>query len=258
MTVWKALAETYRGSIAFMIACPVLTLVPVLFEILQHIVEVKIGLYASVAAAKALEHDSWRMGFGMLKVTALALSGYWVVRFLAWRDTARAARIERPAAQLFGVVLAVQLVSAALQLFVLSNDVRVMLGSFVVLTIVSVALHPWFVAAALGSRAIGPRRSVAIMARNIPWSFGFLLVAMLPLMIPHQAFGVLAIVGPKPLLWPILVVDSLLVGWLSTVIVASGFVMATRAAARHGVDLGESGAGAVDAPHAVAAGGALQ
>lgn len=258
MTFWKALTETYRGSIAFMIACPLLTMVPVLFEILQHVVEVKIGLYASVAAANALEHDPWRMGFGMLKVAALMLPGYWVVRFLAWHDPARAARIEQPAVRLFAIVLALQLVSDALQLFVFSTNGWAMLVSFVVLTIVSVALHPWFVAAALGNRAIGPRRSVAIMARQIPWSFGFLLVAMLPLMIPHQALGVLAIVGPKPLLWPILLVDSLLVGWLSTVIVASGFVMAMRAAAIQGVDLGEGGAMAVDASPAAAVGAAVR
>ncbi|MFT6571534.1 MAG: hypothetical protein ACJAWY_003258, partial [Sphingomonas echinoides] len=36
MTFWKAFTETYRGSIAFMIACPLLTMVPVVFEILQH------------------------------------------------------------------------------------------------------------------------------------------------------------------------------------------------------------------------------
>ncbi|MEG3178356.1 hypothetical protein U1872_19100 [Sphingomonas sp. RB3P16] len=257
MTFWKALRETYRGSIAFMVACPLLTLVPVLFEILQHVVEVKIGLYASVAAAKALEHDPWRMGFGLLKVAALTLPGYWIVRFLAWRDPARAARLETPAVQLFAVVLAMQLVSAVLQLFVFSRNGWVLLAAFVVLQIVSVALHPWFVAAALGNRAIGPRRSVAIMPRQIPWSFVFMIVAMLPLMIPHYVFGALAIIGPKPLLWPILLVDSVLVGWLSAVIVASGFVVATRAAAKQCVDLGGVGSSAADAVRSGAVGAAF-
>ncbi|WP_339536278.1 hypothetical protein, partial [Pseudomonas hunanensis] len=102
----------------------------------------------------------------------------------------------------------------------------------------AVLLHPWFVAAALGNPAIGPQRSVAIMARQTLWSFVFMLVAILPLMIPHYVLGALAILGPKPLLWPVLVLDSLLVGWLSAVIVASGFTVAMRAAAKQGVDLG--------------------
>lgn len=53
MTFWKALTTTYRGSIAFLIACPLLALVPVVFELVQHVVEVRIGLYDSVAAARA-------------------------------------------------------------------------------------------------------------------------------------------------------------------------------------------------------------
>ncbi|WP_426258211.1 hypothetical protein [Sphingomonas sp. DC1600-2] len=238
MTFWTAFKETYRGSIAFMIACPLLTMVPVVFEILQHVVEVKIGLYASVAAAKALEHDPWRMGFGLLKVAALTVPTYWIVRFLAWRDPARAARPEMPAVRLFAVVLVVQLVSAALQLFVLPRDGWALLVEFIVLQVLAVLLHPWFVAAALGNPAIGPQRSVAIMARQTLWSFVFMLVAILPLMIPHYVLGALAILGPKPLLWPVLVLDSLLVGWLSAVIVASGFTVAMRAAAKQGVDLG--------------------
>ncbi|MFA6123932.1 hypothetical protein [Sphingomonas sp.] len=238
MTFWKAFKETYRGSIAFMIACPLLTMVPVVFEILQHIIEVKIGLYASVAAAKALEHDPWRMGFGMLKVAALTVPTYWIVRFLAWRDPMRAARLEMPAVRLFAVVLVVQLASAALQLFVLPRDGWLLLVEFIVLQVLAVLLHPWFVAAALGNGAINPRRSVGIMARQTLWSFVFMLVAILPLMIPHYILGALAIIGPKSLLGPVLVVDSVLVGWLSAIIVASGFTVATRAAAKQGVDLG--------------------
>ena len=240
MTFWTAFKETYRGSIAFMIACPLLTMVPEVFEILQHVVEVKIGLYASVAAAKALEHDPWRMGFGLLKVAALTVPTYWIVRFLAWRDPARAA---------CPVVLVVQLASAALQLFVLPRDGWALLVEFIVLQILAVLLHPWFVAAALGNPAIGPQRSVAIMARQTLWSFVFMLVAILPLMIPHYVLGALAILGPKPFLWPVLVLDSLLVGWLSAVIVGSGFTVAMRAAAKQGVDLGIGDASAIGDAH---------
>ena len=64
-----------------------------------------------------------------------------------------------------------------------------------------------------------------------------MLVAVLPLMIPHYVLGSLPIVAPKPLLWPLLIADSLLVGWLAAVIVASGFFAASRVAGKAGVSL---------------------
>jgi len=50
---WQAIKQSYRGSFAFLLACPLLALVPVAFELVQHMVEVHIGLYDSVEAAKA-------------------------------------------------------------------------------------------------------------------------------------------------------------------------------------------------------------
>ncbi|GGA41852.1 hypothetical protein [Sphingomonas psychrolutea] len=237
MTFFQALRRTYGGSIAFLIACPLLALVPVFFEVVQHIVEVKIGMYQSIAMAKAVEHDPWRMGFGMIKVIALILPGYWIVRFLAWRDPRAAARPDARAVRLFAGFAAFQIALAVLQLFVLPQIGWVLLATFVGGQVIGILIAAWGVAAALGNAAIGPRASVAIMARQIPWTFVFSLVAMLPLMVPHYAFAALAILGPKALLWTVLLIDSLLVGWLSAVLVAASYVAAERAAGRAGVSL---------------------
>ena len=237
MTFFQALRQTYGGSIAFLIACPLLALVPVFFEVLQHIVEVKIGMYQSIAMAKAVEHDPWRMGFGMLKVIALILPGYWIVRFLAWRDPRAAARPDARAVRLFAGFAAFQIALAVLQLFVLPQIGWVLLATFVGGQLIGILIAAWGVAAAHGNAAIGPRASIAIMARQLPWTFVFSLVAMLPLMVPHYAFAALASLGPKALLWPVLAVDSLLVGWLSAVLGTAGYVAAERAAGRAGVSL---------------------
>ena len=55
MTLWTALKATYRNSLAFLIACPLLALVPVVVELIQHWVEVHIGMYDSLTAAKAMD-----------------------------------------------------------------------------------------------------------------------------------------------------------------------------------------------------------
>lgn len=237
MTFWNALTTTYRGSIAFLIACPLLALVPVVFELVQHVVEVRIGLYDSVAAARATEHHPLRMVFGMAKVMALIIPGYWITRFLALGDRRRAGALEAPALRLFGGVVAFHAALAAVQLFLLPRDAPVMIATFAVGQVIACLVPAWTVAAALGNGAIGPRRSIAIMARQLPWTFAFLLVALVPVMIPHYALGAVALLAPKLWLWPALVVDSVLVGWLCAVMIASGYVAATRAAASQGVSL---------------------
>jgi hypothetical protein len=117
MTFWQAFKATYSGSVAVLIACPLLALVPVVFELLQHVVEVHIGMYDSIAAARATEHHPLRMVFGMLKVAALTIPFYWVTRFQPDRDATFAARPDPKAIRLFAVYCMFQLGLAALQLF---------------------------------------------------------------------------------------------------------------------------------------------
>lgn len=237
MTFWTALKQTYRGSIAFMIACPLLTMVPVVVEMIQHGIEVHIGMYDSIAAAKAVENHPLRMGFGLVKVLALIVPGYWVARFLAWRDPARAGRWDGSAVRLFAGVVAFHAMSAALQLFVLPRTGAVLAAGFVIGAVAVALLAAWGAAAPLGNRAIGPLGSMRMMAPRLVWTVAFMLVAMLPLMIPHYALAAAAILGAKPLLWPLLIADSLLVGWLAVVMAASGWFAALRATGLAGVNL---------------------
>ena len=237
MTFWKSLTTTYRGSIAFLVGCPLLALVPVVFEMLQHIVEVRIGMYDSIAAAKATEHHPLRMAFGMAKVLSLIVPGYWITRFLAFGEPRRARAMEAPALKLFAGVFVFHVVLATVQLFVLPQTAAVLLGAFAVGQVIACLTPAWAVAAALGNPAVGPMRSIGIMVRQSPWTLAFLLAAILPPMILHYALGPAALLAPKPWLWPALVLDSLLVGWLCAVMAASNYVAARRAATRRDVAL---------------------
>ncbi len=239
MTFWQALKSTYRGSAAFIVACPMLALVPVFFEIVQHIVETRHGMYDSIAGFRAAGSDSMRLGFGFVKIVALTLPNYWIDRFLASRDASFAKTIDRAAVRLFVPFLVVQLAFAAVQLFAVPQSAWAFLASLVVGQVFNCLLLAWGVAAALGSAAVGPRVSVAIMIRRLPWTFVFTWVAVLPLMVPHYVLGSLAI-GRGAWVWPILITDALLVGWLSAVSIASTFFAATRAAGMAGVTLAPS------------------
>jgi hypothetical protein len=237
MSFWKALKETYGGSIAFPIACPLLALVPVAFELIQHVVEVRIGLYDSIAAAKAMEHDAWRMTFGMLKSAIILVAAYWVIRYLAARDAKIAAKVDPRALGLFAIFVLFELALTALELFVLPETALVGILFFLVGELISCLVAAWAVAAALGNSEIGPVRSARLMVGQVPWTFGLFIAAILPLMVPHYIFAGMAIVGPHKFLWPVLIVDSLLVGWLTLILAASSYVAAKRAADRSGIGL---------------------
>lgn len=234
MTFSMALKASYRSGTAFLFACPALALVPVVFEMLQHIAEMHIDLYTSIAAAKSLEHHPLRMVFGMAKVLSLIVPGYWIIRYLAW---GRVALADRRSITLFTGVVAFQLVWVAIQLFVLPRTLAATLTGFLVGQIVAGLLPAWGVAAALGNPDVGPGRSARIMAPQLAWTFALQLVAVVPLMIPHYILGTLALMGPRVLVWPLLVLDALLVGWLCAVMVASSYQAAVRAAARASVTL---------------------
>ena len=237
MTFWQTFKASYTGGVAFMLACPALIAIPVAFELLQHVVEVHRGMYASLAAAKTADTDPVRLGFGLLKVATLTLSSYWIVRFLAWRNPAQAGAVETPAARLFAGVLAFQLTLTAVQLFALPRTGGVLLGEALVGFVLGVLLSAWVASAALGNGRIGPWASARIMMPRLPWSAGLSLAVVLPLMVPHYALGALALIGPKPLLWPVLIVDALLVGLLGSVMGASGYLIAKRGADEAGVPL---------------------
>ena len=95
----------------------------------------------------------------------------------------------------------------------------------------------WTVAAPLGDAAVGLLASLRLMAHRLPWTLALQVTALLPLLIPHYALGMFAIMGRKSLMWPTLVLDALLVGILTPVMIASTYYAAMRAAGLAGVSL---------------------
>lgn len=241
---FAGLRTVHLDSFLFLLACPLLAAVPVVVELIQHVVEFRLGMYDSIAAAKAADDHPVRMAFGFAKVLSLTLAGYWVMRWLAWRDPSAAGRWDRRAVTLFSGVLAYHAAMAAVQLFLLPRTGPVLLGGFLVGLILGPLLAAWGVAAPLGNPAVGPLASIRLMAPRIAWSAAFMLVAMLPLMIVHYVLGAGAIFAPAPMKWPALILDSLVVGWLAALMIASGWIAATRAAALAGVALDPPAVGA--------------
>ena len=232
-----AFTATYRDSVRFLRAFPLLALVPAALELLQHVVEVRLGMYASLAAFKSAGHDTLRLAFGFLKELAMVILGYWIVRFVASGSVAYAKKADRPAMRLFGWFVAFVAIDTAIELFALPSTGVLAVVAFVGSQTIGCLIAAWSIAAPLGNGDVGLRASIVIMVRQLPWTYVFTLVTILPLMVPHYLFAVLAILAPKISLWPTLLVDALLVSWITAVAAIADFYAARRATDLVGVTL---------------------
>lgn len=244
----EQIGAVYRDGWRAAMLFPLLFLIPALAEFAQHVVEIKVGMYDSAAAAKAAAEDSNRLLFGFAKTLAIGLPGYWFIRFLAFRDPARAARIEQPAFLLWLVLFAIQGAQLAWSLF--GSSLGALLGlagkaeqaagplANVFWSLLAIYLSAWVIAWPLGNRMIGPVRSIGIMTGSFWRAIGYTIGGVLPLMIVHYGLGYLAIIfTPAWLDWPVLAVDALVVSWLSCTMAGSAYLAARHAAERKNVNL---------------------
>lgn len=253
MTMFREIRETYATSARFIRALPLIAALPVLAEAAQHVVEWRIGMYDSFAQASAVEAHPLRMGFGYVKTAALLLICYWVWRWFGLRgDAARARRLEAGAVASFVPVLMFGAVMTMTNRGILETLAAILpegvsqllafLGVLFALMAFELFFAPWKVASALDNRRLDMGRSFAIMRGSMGWSFAFLLAMFLPLIVLHYLLGGLAIGAPAALSALLLAIDCLVVGALAVVLPATDFTLASRAAARRGVDLADGGA----------------
>lgn len=248
MTMWSDLKAIYVRSGRYALLCPLLFLVPVAVEMVQHIVEIQAGMYVDRAGLLAAESDKLRLAIGHVKVIALFLTGYWAARFLVFGDDPAAARrIDRQAVRLFVPVMAwglfwlifVQDGPFIARAAGIGGDpaVPIMVSGLIVSLLFEPLLSAWKIAAAAGNRAIGFVRSIRLVGRTYLRAIILSLLAMLPLMVAHYALAIVAVGSAPTLVWALMAVDSVLVGYLGVVMVAGAYVIARRATGYAGVDL---------------------
>lgn len=241
----QAYKGVYAGAWRYMLACPLLFAVPVVVEFIQHVIEMRIGMYDSVAAAQAVESHGGRLAWGVVKTLALSVAVYWVARFLAF-GPARAGRLEAGAVRLYVPVLlwglfwtAAFLWGGAAMRTVGLGDHAVAAGASVAAAtfVLGVLLAPWRIGAALGNARLGFFRSIGLVGWRVWWGLVFTLVAVLPPMAVHYGLSFLAMGATEGAAWAVLAADALVVGYLGAVIAATDFAIARDAVERAGEGL---------------------
>src|SRR3954468_14980823 len=240
--MWTEIRTAYRDSLAVGLKYPLLLALPATAELAQHVVEDRVGMFASFEGMKAAADNGWRMGFGMVKVLALFLLTYWVSRALAARrGAALRVRGDARSAGLFAWVLAWSLATGLIQLFggnlivpFVSSRSALAVGAVygIALLVCDVYLTVWKVGASLGRTRLSFTASFRIMNGSFWWSLGYFLLMFLPPFVLHYLLNGLAIGRPPLPMWAMLGFAALTVGYLGIVLATTSFVIPRRATAR--------------------------
>lgn len=208
-------------------AIPLLALIP---EGLQHIAEIRLGMFESERAFRAHAFSPERMVFGVVKVIGLMLAILAAARFLggAGKDWWRPSGIVWRAfwlALALNIVVSVSLVGAGM---IIEDRLASILNT--IATIATLPLLVMLIAPLLGDATMGLRR-----AFTAGWihAIAMVLLAMifLPAQMLHEHFHTLAIGSSQQMVWLLMALDTLLVGLMGCLLggaLAGGYTFGNR------------------------------
>lgn len=220
MKSWLALLgaglkTTFVGGSRLFLLAPLIPLIAILPEFLQHIVEIKLGMFESKAAFNALAMDPTRWAFGYAKVAGLVLAifaaarywggareRWWDLRTVAWRPFVIAlAGNTALTIALFGI--ASRLSVAAKPVF----DVIVTIATFPMLV--------WLIGPLLGDRAMTLRRAYTGGWGRLLLMVLLAAIAFWPASQLHQWDHRWAMGAPQAAVWALMVWDAVVVGLIA-------------------------------------------
>jgi hypothetical protein len=226
----QAALATYRLGGKALIAAPLLIAIAVVPELAQHIAEISLGMFNSREAFHAGADDPLRWTFAYPKVIGFVLATLGIARFWAL-GSVRAALLVRPAALLriafaFALTLIAEQAFAWLKAISDSPALNELLGGASLL--VQAGLLVLLVAALVEDRTTGLR---AAFTSRWPTAMLIILlgaVAFVPAQAAHSFHHLAALGQPAPLVWALMLWDSLWVG-LMAALAGSALFVAYRA-----------------------------
>ncbi|HEY8603995.1 hypothetical protein [Tsuneonella suprasediminis] len=209
--------EAVRDGMRLWWLAPIIPLIAALPEMVQHVAEVKLGMFASKEAFQTLAMDPTRWAFGYGKIAGLFIAI--VAALLFWANRERGARWWNLRGILWGAVLG----SVALQVIVglagegITKAVPGLAGQAanLALSLATLPLIVWFIAGLVGDRAMtlaaSYRRGWSPLLRIVV----FLGLPYLLLMGIHMGDHYLAFGQSPAVVWALMIWDSLIVGTMA-------------------------------------------
>ena len=219
------LLGAYLDGVRVVAGLPLLFGALIAWEFAQHVVEIRTGFFVSKAAAHAVSLDPSRMALGWVKMILVYVGGFFAIRYLMWRDPARALRVSRRE-----VVRYLPYVAYSLTLFALIFYAPGLVGAKHALALqvpvgfgqvlVEPLLMLWIVSAATAGAVRGPVASAKRTGRWYFWALALFFIGRLPINLAHQMLNRYAIGQPLALVGPMLALDAVVVGLLIAIIPA--------------------------------------
>lgn len=228
---WRYLKLLYGRGFALFVLAPLIVAIVAIPEFIQHVAEIRLGMFDNIEAAHAVANSAERWAFGYAKLAGLAIGMFAAARFWGTRDAG--GRWWG-----FGNVAWVPLViGLVLFLFVPSFPelIHRWLPEWAFQTLywgLSLAVIPFLfviLAALFGDRRVGPFKHYWLDWRWVPLLLLLIVAAYTPAMAAHYGLHKLAMGLPKLLVWPMMAVDALVVALLAS-LVGAAFSLAHAAA----------------------------
>jgi hypothetical protein len=213
----RALIELYPKGVSMLWLAPAVLALVVIPEFAQHVVEVQLGMFDNVEAARSIQNDPTRWAFGYVKVAGLVLvflaaarfwwsrehgSRWWDVRDLAWSRLALGALI------VFGVGSLPELLGGQID----ERTVKIVGIAWMVLTLPGL----FILLAGLFGDKVTP--IAAMWRQGWPWLLVtalLLVAAFAPASWLHAMNHRWAMGAGPVILWGLMIWDALLVGLLA-------------------------------------------
>lgn len=215
--LWRCLRQGVSLSLRTLLVAPAIAALAVLPEFAQHVAEVKLGMFESREAFRALANDPTRWAFGYVKIAGLVAAMLLTARYWASGSVRAAILIPRRDLGRLAVALAL-LVGSAEALAWLGRASGQPLVEHGLTALVWISQLPLMVMVAGALLGEGEGWRTRLLER-LPTALlmGALAAALcLPLQALHSANHMWAFGQPAAALWALMLFDSLVVGWLAT------------------------------------------
>lgn len=214
----RPLREVVADARAVLFAATTIVLIAFLGELLQHVAEIQLGMFATREAFVTLQGSFGRLAFGVIKVSALLVTVAWSARWLAARHRDTRPGLDGQTDWLRLIVLSGLSVAALLLVLLapISNG-RVRIAALALVVVASMPASRLAMDALFGQ----PRQTWRQAVRRRPMPALIDMIAVLPvplLMFLHFKNHSLAFGAPPATVWALMVWDAALVAVLAVLL----------------------------------------